>query len=221
VTECPQLWVFAGPNGAGKSTLVARFHVADRMTLVNPDTIARQIKPDHRDDTATMLKAGRIAAMQRRALIQAGQSFAMETTLTGQSELRMMADAQAAGYKITLVYVGLADALTSLARVRERVARGGHDVPAAIIMRRYKKKSGQPAGCHRSCRPHLHSRQHQRPPQAACHDRARPNQASKPAHASVGKGCISRCPVIHVTDGATLIRPMSCMGARVFPKRDG
>jgi predicted ABC-type ATPase len=139
VTERPQLWVFAGPNGAGKSTLVTRFHVASRMRLVNPDTIARQIKPDHRDDTAMMLKAGRIAALQRRALIQSGQSFAMETTLTGHSELRMMADARAAGYKITLVYVGLADALTSLARVRERVARGGHDIPAPIIMRRYQK----------------------------------------------------------------------------------
>ncbi len=30
-------------------------------------------------------------------------------------------------------------ALTSLARVRERVARGGHDIPAPIIMRRYAK----------------------------------------------------------------------------------
>jgi predicted ABC-type ATPase len=139
VTDRPQLWIFAGPNGADKSTLVDRFHVADRMTLINPDTIARQLKPDHRDDTAIMLKAGRIAALQRRALIQAGQSFAMETTLTGHSELRMMADAQAAGYKITLVYVGLANALTSLARVRERVARGGHDIPAPIIVRRYAK----------------------------------------------------------------------------------
>jgi predicted ABC-type ATPase len=131
--------VFAGPNGAGKSTLVARFHVADRMTLVNPDTIARQITPDHPDDTPIMLKAGRVAALQRRALIRAGQSFAMETTLTGHSELRVMAEAPRAGYKTTLVYLGLADAMTSLARVRERVARGGHDVPPHIILRRYAK----------------------------------------------------------------------------------
>jgi len=41
------------------------------MTLINPDTIARQLKPVHRGDTATMLKAGRIAALQRRALIRA------------------------------------------------------------------------------------------------------------------------------------------------------
>jgi len=86
-----------------------------------------------------MLKAGRIATLQRRALIHAGESFAMETTLTGNSERRVMADARAAGHKINLVYVGLADALISLARVRERVARGGHDIPAQIIMRLYAK----------------------------------------------------------------------------------
>lgn len=50
-----------------------------------------------------------------------------------------MADARVAGYKITLVFVGLNDARTSLARVRERVARGGHDVPTPIILRRYDK----------------------------------------------------------------------------------
>jgi predicted ABC-type ATPase len=139
VTKRPHLWVFAGPNGAGKSTLVARFHVAGRMTVVNPDIIARQLEPDHHGEATTMLKAGRIAALRRRALIEAAQSLAIETTLTGHSELRVMADARAAGYKITLVYVGIDDALTSLARVRERVADGGHDVPAQIIMRRYAK----------------------------------------------------------------------------------
>jgi len=139
VTERPQLWVFAGPNGAGKSTLVARFHVPDRMTVVNPDTIARELKPDHRGEPAIMLKAGRLATSERRTLIQRGQHLAIETTLTGHSELRVMAEAHAAGYKITLVFLGLDDALTSLARVRERVARGGHDVPVPIILRRYAK----------------------------------------------------------------------------------
>ena len=135
----PQLWVFAGPNGAGKSTFVDRFHVAGRMMVVNPDTIARRIKPDHRDEPLIMLQAGRIAAVQRRTLIMSGQSLAIETTLTGHSELRLMEDARAAGYKITLVFLGLDDALISLARVRERVARGGHDVPTPILLRRYTK----------------------------------------------------------------------------------
>jgi predicted ABC-type ATPase len=85
------------------------------------------------------MRAGRIAASQRRALIESRRNLAIETTLTGHSELRLMADARAAGYKITLVFLGLNDALTSLARVRERVARGGHNVPTPILLRRYTK----------------------------------------------------------------------------------
>jgi predicted ABC-type ATPase len=135
----PQLWVIAGPNGAGKSTLVARFHVAARLPVVNPDVIARELKPNHRGETAIMLKAGRIAAARRRDLLRAGHSFAIETTLTGHSELRVMSDARRAGYKTNLVYVGVDDALTALGRVRERVARGGHDVPSTIVLRRYAK----------------------------------------------------------------------------------
>jgi predicted ABC-type ATPase len=142
VTAHPQLWVFAGPNGAGKSTLVDGFHVGDRIPVVNPDTIARRLDPGRQSEPALLLKAGRMAASERRRLIQRGQSFAMETTLTGDSELRAMADAQAAGYKTTLLYLGLADALTSLARVRERVAQGGHDVPMPTVLRRYAKSLG-------------------------------------------------------------------------------
>ncbi|MDR3530673.1 MAG: AAA family ATPase [Rhodopila sp.] len=139
MTDRPQLWVFAGPNGAGKSTLVARFHVTDRIPVVNPDTIASRLEPAHEGEPAIMLRAGRMAASERRMLLASGQSFGIETTLTGHSELRLMADARSAGYKITLVFVDLDDALTALARVRERVARGGHDVPARIILRRYDK----------------------------------------------------------------------------------
>jgi predicted ABC-type ATPase len=138
-TGRPQLWVFAGPNGAGKSTLVARFRVADRIPVVNPDTIALRLEPSHKGESRIMLRAGRMATSERRTLLANRRSFGIETTLTGHSELRIMADARAAGYKITLVFVGLDDALTSLARVRERVARGGHDVPIPIILRRYDK----------------------------------------------------------------------------------
>jgi predicted ABC-type ATPase len=133
----PQLWVIAGPNGAGKSTLVARYRLADRIPVVNPDVIAREIKPDHRGEPAIMLKAGKLAASRRRALLRARESLAIETTLTGHSELRVMRDARDAGFKVTLVFVNVRNALTSIARVRERVAAGGHDVPSAIVRRRY------------------------------------------------------------------------------------
>lgn len=102
VATRPQLRVIAGPNGAGKSTLVQRFAVASRVPVVNPDVIARAIDPHHHGEPATMLRAGRLALQQRQALLQAGKSFALETTLTGRSELAFMKQAQASGYKLTL-----------------------------------------------------------------------------------------------------------------------
>ncbi len=50
-----------------------------------------------------------------------------------------MRRAAAAGYKVTLVYVGLASVQQSAARVGERVRRGGHDVPGADVRRRYER----------------------------------------------------------------------------------
>lgn len=133
----PQLWVFAGPNGAGKSTLAERF-MKDRLPIVNPDVIARDLprKPDGRLAEA---EAGRQAIEQRSAYIAAGQSFAFETTLSGASELRAMQAALNAGYKVNLVFVGLDATVLSQGRVGERVAKGGHDVPADAIERRYRR----------------------------------------------------------------------------------
>lgn len=134
----PQLWVFAGPNGAGKSTLVRR-HVAGRLPIVNPDDIAREIEPGHQGDAGTMLWAGRLAIQRRQAQLKAGGSFGLETTLTGRGELAFMQQASAAGYKVTLVFIGLRDVVQSRSRVAERVRRGGHPVPIADIERRFDR----------------------------------------------------------------------------------
>ncbi|MDR3735435.1 MAG: AAA family ATPase [Acidobacteriaceae bacterium] len=135
----PQLWVFAGPNGAGKSTLVRTYWVAARIPVVNPDEIARSIKPDHRGEAMIMLQAGKEAAKLRREHLTSARSFAIETTLSGHSELRIMEDAHAAGFKVNLIFLGIAGPETSLARVRGRVRDGGHDVPASDIRRRYAR----------------------------------------------------------------------------------
>ena len=133
----PQLWVFAGPNGAGKSTLVRDNWVAARIPVVNPGEIARAMEPLHHGRPVTMLQAGKEAARLRREHLRAGMSFAIETTLSGHSELRIMADARTAGFKVNLVFLGLAGPETSLARVRGRVHDGGPDVPIADLRRRY------------------------------------------------------------------------------------
>lgn len=132
----PQLWVFAGPNGAGKSTLVAT-HLRGRLPIVNPDVIAAELGGGSLN--LAVLDAGKIALRQRAALLADGVPFAIETTLSGNSEIRVMRDAAAAGYKVNLVFVGVQSALVSQGRVTHRVRMGLHFVPPEDIVRRYPR----------------------------------------------------------------------------------
>ena len=135
--ERPQLWVFAGPNGAGKSTLVAR-RLRDRLPIVNPDVIAIEISREH-PDTPAIIEAGKIAVKRRMALLAEGRSFAVETTLSGNSEIRLMRDAANLGYKVNLVFVGVKSSTVSVSRVAHRVRMGLHYVPPEDILRRYQR----------------------------------------------------------------------------------
>ncbi len=130
----PQLWIVAGPNGAGKTTL-ALARLAERITVVNPDVIANSLprvagKLDER-------QAGTMAIEWRNRLLAERADFAVETTLAGNTPLQLMRNAEAVGYKITLIYIGLASAALSASRVIARVKRGGHTVPLQHIERRY------------------------------------------------------------------------------------
>ena len=133
----PQLWVFAGPNGAGKSTLAAKY-LRNRLPIVNPDVIAASFGPGDPQSSA-ILEAGKIALRQRSALHGARVSFAIETTLSGNSELRLMRDAGSAGYKVNLAFVGIDSASVSQWRVTHRVSLGLHFVPSDDILRRYPR----------------------------------------------------------------------------------
>lgn len=135
----PQLWVIAGPNGAGKSSLVAGNSVARQIPVVNPDEIAKRIGPDHRGEASVVVQAGREALRERQRLMSERRSFGIETTLTGRGEIQLMQQAREQGYKVNLVYVGIADAMQSNTRVAFRVSRGGHDVPESDIMRRFDR----------------------------------------------------------------------------------
>lgn len=136
----PRLWVFAGRNGAGKSTIVDRY-VAGRIPIINPDNIARTLPADL-SDGARVVQGGRIAVRERSPLLAARKTFGIETTLTGRSELDLTRSAVAAGYKVNLVYVGVRDVGHSIVRVSERVRRGGHNVPAPDLLRRFDRSIG-------------------------------------------------------------------------------
>lgn len=67
------------------------------------------------------------------------ESFAVETTLSGQGYLRIMIDARARGFEVVLVYIGTENVETNLARIKNPVLAGGHDVPEEDVRRRYTR----------------------------------------------------------------------------------
>jgi predicted ABC-type ATPase len=106
------------------------------MPVINPDDIAAAL-PRRGDGSLDELRAGRQALRERQQMLDAGSSFAVETTMSGNNPLRFMSEASERGYMLTLVYVGIGSAALSIQRVRDRVAAGGHDVPIDAILRRY------------------------------------------------------------------------------------
>jgi predicted ABC-type ATPase len=65
--------------------------------------------------------------------------FAFETTLGGHTISALLYEAFAAGIDVRMWFVGLSSPELHLARVRSRVARGGHDIPEDKIRERYDR----------------------------------------------------------------------------------
>jgi len=131
----PVLTVFGGPNGSGKSSLIAKLEFEGRDNLLEADAIAKRINPA--DPRQAAVAAGREVILRTRQYLDNRESFAMETTLASRSTLATMLEAEARGFIVRLVYVCVDNPERSIKRVRERVARGGHDVPEEDVRRRY------------------------------------------------------------------------------------
>jgi len=86
-----------------------------------------------------MVDAARIVLKDMSYTLDQGKSFIWETTLSGTYHNNFLKLAHEANYKIIFSYVMLASPEQNLARVQQRVALGGHDVPEEILRRRYLK----------------------------------------------------------------------------------
>ena len=127
----PTLHVVAGPNGCGKSTLTRTAWLSG-LEIIDPDAIARRM-PDSPG------QAAREARRRRRVALRAGRTHLVETTLAGSGVLRHMDDARADGHRVELHYVSVDSPDLALARIRTRVASGGHDVPETDVRRRFAR----------------------------------------------------------------------------------
>ena len=130
--------IIAGPNGAGKTTFARDFLPAEAQTLrfINADLIAEGFAPFN-PETAS-LKAGRLMLEEIDACVEAGHSFAFETTLSGLVYLKKIALWQSQGYQVKLWFLSLPNDDIAVSRVAHRVQQGGHNIPEDVIRRRFK-----------------------------------------------------------------------------------
>ncbi|HEY9401886.1 MAG TPA: zeta toxin family protein [Pyrinomonadaceae bacterium] len=137
-TPTPQVFIIAGPNGAGKSTL-APYLLRDTFGVgefVNADTIALGLSAFSPESVT--FEAGRIMLARLRDLARARASFAFETTLATRSYAAFVAALRREGYEFQLLYLTLRSPQLAVERVRSRVRLGGHNVPEAVVRRRFR-----------------------------------------------------------------------------------
>ena len=135
----PTIYLLAGCNGAGKTTFAKQFlpHEVKCLRFYNADELARGLSP--LDPAAANFKAGRLLLGEIRNSIRRIETFALESTLSGRTYGRLMEDAKTRSFRIHLHYLWLSSAAIAIARVRERVNKGGHNVLVADIKRRFAR----------------------------------------------------------------------------------
>ena len=135
----PCIYVLAGTNGAGKSSIAGATFRRRGVEAFDPDAAARLILA--RLPGLSQVEANSAAWHQGKRLLERAiaerASFAFETTLGGATITALLERALASGLDVRVWYVGLGSVELHLARVRARVAAGGHDIPEATVRRRF------------------------------------------------------------------------------------
>ena len=134
-----RIFVLAGVNGAGKSSIGGAALLSQGVAFFNPDVMARKLFD--RNLAASMEAANAKAwEMGRSGLARAiefSENFAFETTLGAKTIPNMLLAAARGGAQVNIWFAGLSSPELHIARVRARVAAGGHDIPETKIRERY------------------------------------------------------------------------------------
>ena len=133
------LYVIAGPNGSGKTTFAKKFlpDHANCTYFINADLIAQGLSPF--SPVVAAMKAGRLVLKEIEEMSAKGVSFAFETTLSGKTYLSLLNRLKNKGYRIHLFFLWIPNSNLALERIKDRVAGGGHDVPAVDVRRRFRR----------------------------------------------------------------------------------
>ena len=85
------------------------------------------------------MKAGREVLKRVREYASQEKDFGFETTLSGKTNVQLFSRLKSEGYQIFLFFLWVPDAHLSLARIKQRVSKGGHNVPEKDVKRRFQR----------------------------------------------------------------------------------
>ncbi len=133
------VYIIAGPNGAGKTTFAKKFlpDYAKCQHFINADLIAQGLSPF--SPRIAAIRAGRLVLEQVRSMAEKDIDFAFETTFSGKSYVAFLKKIKNKGYSIHLFFLWVPNTELALARIKQRVSDGGHNVPAADVRRRFNR----------------------------------------------------------------------------------
>ena len=140
ISRRPRIHVLAGVNGAGKSSIGGAAVRQHGCEYFNPDEVARTLRGKapaltQADANSAAWHLG--ASLLSRAIDERFE-FTFETTLGGNTITSLLVQAAEQGIEVHIWYVGLGSPELHIERVQARVSRGGHDIPAHDIHRRYE-----------------------------------------------------------------------------------
>ncbi len=127
--------IIAGVNGVGKSSFagVLLGETNDLGIIIDTDKITAELVTDK-------LTGGKEAIRRINSCLEKGINFTQETTLSGTRTLKTIKRARDLNYNIRLYYIGVNTVGESLKRIKNRVEKGGHNIPDDDVKRRFNKR---------------------------------------------------------------------------------
>jgi predicted ABC-type ATPase len=135
----PTLYLFAGSNGAGKTTFARAYlrQLDPVPRFLNADEIARGLSPLNPQKLA--VKAGKLLLHEIQDCLESGNSFGLESTLSGTTYTKLLQQAKAIGFLIEIHYLWIPSPSLAIRRIAQRVKMGGHSVPESDVKRRFSR----------------------------------------------------------------------------------